>query len=334
MCCTYGLNSAYFSKVIIIFIFYKKGFVLNCKLAIIFMLSILIPTYNYSVVNLVRQLHKQAKESSIPFEIIVVDDCSTDIAIFDKNKKIKELEFCAFLKNNENIGRTATRNLLANKAKFNQLLFLDADVYPKSDSFIKLFLSNMDSSEIIFGGISYKNEEPPKEEILRWKYGKSRESLTVKQRIKNPYRTINSGCFLINKPLFLKINKELDMQKYGMDIYFKQLLHKYQSKVNHIDNPVYHLGLETSKVFIKKSLEAIETICYLEKNHQLNNSLIPLQKFYQKLSILKIDTFYLFILNKLKIKIENNLNSSRPNLVLFDLYRLNYYIEFKSKKSV
>ena len=42
----------------------------------IFMISVLIPTYNYNVNNLVNNVHKQLVISHIPFEIICLDDCS------------------------------------------------------------------------------------------------------------------------------------------------------------------------------------------------------------------------------------------------------------------
>ena len=42
------------------------------------MLSILIPIYNYNVYPLVEELHKQCIECKIDFEIICIDDASTD----------------------------------------------------------------------------------------------------------------------------------------------------------------------------------------------------------------------------------------------------------------
>ena len=41
-------------------------------------LSILIPTYNFACLQLVSNLHKQAMALSIPFEIIISDDASSD----------------------------------------------------------------------------------------------------------------------------------------------------------------------------------------------------------------------------------------------------------------
>ena len=93
------------------------------------MLSILIPTYNYLIVELVNRVHKQAITATIPFEIIIIDDCSTNKDIINANKIINGLEFCTYIQNDNNLGRTASRNILAIKAKYNLLLFLDADEY-------------------------------------------------------------------------------------------------------------------------------------------------------------------------------------------------------------
>ncbi len=41
------------------------------------MLSILIPTYNYNIVALVSEIHRQISNTEIPFEIICLDDAST-----------------------------------------------------------------------------------------------------------------------------------------------------------------------------------------------------------------------------------------------------------------
>ena len=56
------------------------------------MLSILIPTYNYNVVPLVLELHKQCLECEIDFEILCQDDASK--LFFEENKKINGLKLC------------------------------------------------------------------------------------------------------------------------------------------------------------------------------------------------------------------------------------------------
>ncbi|MEN8186871.1 MAG: glycosyltransferase family 2 protein, partial [Bacteroidota bacterium] len=59
------------------------------------MFSILIPTYNYSAVLLVKTLQKQLLNQEIPFEIICFDNGSNGEANSD-NEKINRLEFCRF----------------------------------------------------------------------------------------------------------------------------------------------------------------------------------------------------------------------------------------------
>ena len=91
------------------------------------MISILIPTYNYSILKLVKEINRQCVLASIDYEIIVADDASTSIEIKEQNEEILSFKNCHYLKNSENLGRTATRNLLANHS--NQAISLTADAF-------------------------------------------------------------------------------------------------------------------------------------------------------------------------------------------------------------
>lgn len=296
------------------------------------MLSILIPTYNCSVVNLVRQIHQQAEEAAIVFEIIVVDDFSSDLSIIEQNAEITNLEFCQFTKNETNLGRTASRNILAHKAQYDFLLFLDADVLPKNDDFINRFnLSENSDYSVIYGGICYYETPPEKNKILRWKYGKEREAKSVTDRLKEPYFIISQNL-LIKKDVFLKINS-VNTNAYGLDILFSNNLKNNNITVKHIDNPVYHLGLENNQTFISKSLEAVKTTIKLEKNNLIDTDLRPLQKSYLKLKKLRMINTFSFCISVFKKIMERNFQSGNPNLFWFDLYRLQYYIKLKSKTS-
>ncbi len=296
------------------------------------MLSILIPTYNHDVSDLVVELEKQASLSGIIFEIIVADDASKLPKIVEANNKINSITNCKYVVQNENLGRTGTRQNLAKLSKFNALLFLDADVTPKHDNFIEKFNIPSDAWEVKFGGISYKDETPTKEEILRWKYGKHRESLSLSARQNDPYLSINSGAFLIKKDLFLEINAKLNFKAYGLDNLFKQLLQERNILVVHIDNPVYHLGLENTAHFIQKSKESVNTTVELEKRGLIELNLRPLQKAFIKLKKFGMRKVFLFFMKLFDVPILKNLYSSNPSLLLFDLYRLQYYVELKSQK--
>ena len=295
------------------------------------MLSILIPTYNYSVVELVNKVHQQALEANIAFEIIVFDDFSTQKVFIKINNEIKKNEFCTYIINNKNIGRTAARNYLASKAKYEFLLFLDADVLPKYDDFISRYkLTENQNCKVIYGGVCYYNERPNPDQLLRWRYGNERETKNIEDRLKEPYFIISQNL-LIDKKTFIK-NNTSDHNTYGLDILFSGNLLKNNIQVKHIDNPVYHLGLENNIFFLKKSLEAVKTTFLLENNNQIGNDLRPLQKSYLFLNKWKLNGAFSVFFKMFKKQIKSNLLSKSPSMFLFDLYRLQYFIELKNNK--
>ena len=91
-------------------------------------LSILIPTYNDACYNLVEELHRQACEEDIDYEIIVADDGSTDENTIQTNARINNIPQCSYIMRNENRGRAAIRNFLAKTARYDRLLFMDCDM--------------------------------------------------------------------------------------------------------------------------------------------------------------------------------------------------------------
>lgn len=92
-------------------------------------LTIIIPLYNkvnYIISTLESILEKMPRE----IEVIIIDDCSTDGSVdkledyIDKNFKAKNIKF---LKNNRNIGVSATRNKGLKISNGKYIMFLDAD---------------------------------------------------------------------------------------------------------------------------------------------------------------------------------------------------------------
>ncbi len=293
------------------------------------MISILIPTYNFNVLPLVGALHKELSSVEVDWEIRVYDDGST--ANSEENLTLHTFPHTVFKKLPTNIGRTAIRSLMAEEAQYNWLLFLDADVLPKNYNFIQKYLKHIEdpSVDLCVGGIIYENKKPEKEFSLRWAYGKAREAKSAKMRMQNPF-VIVSANLLIRKSVFLKANSALD-NFYGLDILFGQRLQELHAKAIHIDNPVYHLGLEENSIFLKKSLKAVETTVILENKRIMETNLRPLQLSYVKLKNLGLVNIFSYLISPFEKTMEKNFLSNSPNLFWFDLYRLNYYIKLKKK---
>lgn len=296
------------------------------------MISILIPTYNYNVFHLVENLYKQCENAGIAYEILVIDDASNEHNIINENSKINSFENCSFQVLEENIGRSKIRNLLAEKAKYGWLLFLDADTFPSNPEFISKYISAFtEESPVIFGGIRYP-EKSSENFSLRHKYGVERESLSLSERIKNPYRSFITMGFAIKKEVFGKIKFNEKLSGYGYeDSVFGYELQKNKIPLQHIQNPVIHLNLETNADFIKKSQLALQNLLNFYKTGAIDDETVKILKTYLKLKRSNLLFGLRWFFNLSKNKMLKNLNSPEPSLLYFDLYRLGYLSTLKPK---
>ncbi|WP_163399997.1 glycosyltransferase family 2 protein [Flavobacterium fluviatile] len=295
------------------------------------MLSVLIPTYNYNTFPLVAELQKQADSSGIDYEILVQDDCSNDFLI--ENNKINTLKYCSFCSNEINLGRAKNRNHLASKAKFPWLLLLDCDMFPKESNFIENYLltiKNINKS-VVFGGITYKIKRPEKEQLLRWHYGHKRESISLENRIKKPNSRALTSNLLINKKLFLDHPFDSAITKYGYeDLSFLMTLERNKILVSHIDNPAFHLNLESSSLFLNKTRIALENLAFIN-SQQTTLSDSKIISVYSALNKIRITLVIVFLFNVFENKMINNLLSQNPSLLVFDLYKLGYFCKLQSR---
>ncbi|WP_163516610.1 glycosyltransferase family 2 protein [Gelidibacter japonicus] len=290
------------------------------------MISVLIPVYNYNIIPLVKDLHRQLTEAGIVFEILAHDDGSTNQAIIESNQSINNLEYTSYHILNQNIGRSAVRNLLAKDASFEWLLFLDADVLPKNRNFIPKYLRSIKvNSEVIYGGILYSEEKPDQTNLLRWIYGNKREVLSSEERNKNTYIAFLTLNFLIHKSVFSKVsfNENIPNLRHE-DTLFSYNLKLKNINVEHIENPTYHLGLEDSKQFLKKSMESVDALFLLLKQGLIPEDYTKISRIFFKLKRLGLHYVLAIIYKLFRNNFKRNLLSSKPSLFIFDFCRLGY----------
>ncbi|OMQ08775.1 glycosyltransferase family 2 protein [[Flexibacter] sp. ATCC 35103] len=295
------------------------------------MLSILIPTYNYNVYNLVELLYNQALEANVTFEIICLDDASDNFLL--ENQKINQFQNSSYSVLEKNIGRSAIRNLLAKKANYENLLFLDADTLPVHKNFITNYISQINNSEkVIYGGILYQSKKPKKEQLLRWIYGNKREALGTLQRNINPYISFLTLNFLISKSIFSKVkfNESIPNLRHE-DTLFSFDLMQNKTEVIHIENPVYHLGIEDSQTFLKKSEEAVIGLKNLVDSHLITSDYVKLSHYFQIIKKYYLRSLVVFGFKIFKPFFLKQLLSKKPSLFVFDIYRLGYYCTLKIK---
>jgi cellulose synthase/poly-beta-1,6-N-acetylglucosamine synthase-like glycosyltransferase len=295
------------------------------------MLSILIPVYNYNIFTLVETLYKQTLECNIPFEIICLDDASQDFII--ENQRINQFNNSSFSILEKNIGRSAIRNLLAQKAVYENLLFLDADTFPVHNQFISNYIEAIKKNrKVVFGGILYENKKPAKELLLRWIYGRKREALSLADRIQNPSDFALVSNLLIKKEIVVRFPFDENLTKYGYeDLLFFSVLKSNLIEIKHIHNPVFHLNLETSALFLSKTKTALQNLVFLDVSNKISKQDSKIIASFEFLKRLKLISVFNFVFRKLETKIERNLVSEKPSLFLFDIYKLGCYCFLKSK---
>lgn len=288
------------------------------------MLSILIPVYNCEITPLVKELHQQLTHHDINYEIICLDDNSNK-KFSDANQQVNNLPNVDYKISLLNNGRVKTRQILCEYSNYEHLLFLDADTMPVNSNFIEKYVNYIESDfKAIFGGIRYEKKPPGKEYTLRWKYGTSRESVSADKRNMSPYRSITSPNFLIYKQLFKSINSNIEGKDYGNDIYFSSLCRKKRIKILHIDNEVFHLGLEKNKNYISKSKEALNRYLQLLNRNDITKEDSNLIALYVRLRSFKLTILFGYLFKFFNRNIEKNLLSDNPSIMLFQLYRLSY----------
>lgn len=287
------------------------------------MLSVLIPVYNFQYVRLVETIHKQLMLSAIAFEIICLDDASE--LFTSENNRISKLSHTTYNILPTNLGRIATRQQLANSAKYDWLLFLDADVLPKSEEFIQNYLNGLNTDvDAIYGGFAYHDEAPKSQYSLRWKYGKTKEEVSALIRNKAPYKIVISANFLIKKAVFLSINSQIDSKGYGYDNYFGAILKAQNRTVLHIDNEVYHLGIEDNATYLNKIKQAVETLHLLHKTSKITDSDNDLLGLFKTLKKYRLHYIFGLFLKWFQKSFEKQLIGDHPSITLLQFYKLSY----------
>lgn len=292
------------------------------------MLSVLIPVYNFDVRDMVKTLSNQAENLDVPYEIIVIDDASCDNfkAI---NSVIKSFPGVQYSEEEVNLGRSKIRNKLADLAVFDNLLYLDCDSCIDNPDFLKNYAAHLNFPNVVYGGRKYLNNIPENNRyLLHWLHGSKREQISVDKRAVEPNKSFMTNNFMIYREAIDKVRFNERIRGYGHeDTLFGYDLLKCNITVKHIDNPVIHLGLESNEEFLRKTREGIKNLKRIMKINGNEKRLvrdITLLAYYKTFRDLGLVGLIRYLYNKTELPLRKNLMSDKPNLFLFDLYKLGY----------
>ena len=308
-------------------------------------LSILLPSYNNVCVSLVQVLQRQADalrgklDKLFSYEIIVADDCSTDAACIDANRVIGDMLHCRYLRMEQNVGRAQIRNVLISESRGDYVLLIDSDLFLCDDNYLYKYATS--TADVVYGGTRIGGEgfamvdnEANTENLkgnLRYIYEKKAEpSHRAAFRQLRPNQEI-SVCNLYARRDIMEAHPfDSRFKAYGYeDVLFGKRLAESGIEVTHIDNPVLINEFESNSVFVKKTEEAILTLCRFEQDLEGYSNLktkVSTLGRYIPLSLFRL--WHRIMKNKEK----RNLTGSKPSLLLFKLYKLGFFLENRKVK--
>ena len=160
-------------------------------------ISVIIPVYNGEKF-LPGCLDALASTSYQHYELIVVDDCSTD-----GSARISREKGAVVLEMSRQSGPGGARNLGARKARGEVLLFVDADVVVKPGTLERVAANFMGHPELaaVFG--SYDDEPAEKNFISQYKNLFHR---FVHQQARSEAETFWAGCGAVRREVFLALD--------------------------------------------------------------------------------------------------------------------------------
>lgn len=231
--------------------------------------DICIPIYNESIRDVLAVLNHQKKQiPEVTIEIFLIDDASPDLAIRDENREAANTYGATYIQQETNAGRSKTRNAFLKRTKARWLLFLDGDSLPANDHFLELYLRHLkDKPEVsvFYGGTQY----PPSVDDryrLHHAYATDREALPLVDRQANPVGSFHGNNFIIRRDLLEAHPFEERLTRYGHeDSLLAIRLALAGVSIQHIDNPVQHLGLVDNVTFLQKTQQAVRHLAHIQQ---------------------------------------------------------------------
>ncbi|MCF8320629.1 MAG: glycosyltransferase [Flavobacterium sp.] len=296
------------------------------------MLSVLIPIYNYNAYPLILELHKQCLECSIVFEILCQDDASNS-DLNSENEKINYLSNCNFTELKVNIAHRQNRNFLANKAQYENLLFIDGDSIIIRSNYISSYISWLTNFDVVYGGRLHPEKCPSNNQKLRWKYGKFIEDKKVNLRNSAPFQSLLFNNTVIKKAWFDKVKFDSQITKYGHDdTQLSCQLSTLNLKLKHIDNPVEHGDIDSNEAYLKKSKSSLENLVILFEEGKINTHFSRLISLLLMLNKLHLTYLISLIYKSIEGSLIRNLKGKNPNLLLYNIFRIGYLCKISAEK--
>lgn len=219
-------------------------------------LSILVPFLRDDPDALIALLDREADALNGDAELILLDDGTADAAL--TARLIARIDASALpirlISLSRNEGRSIGRNRLATAARGSSLLFLDSDMRPDDDRFVQTWadLARTGETAVAFGGFSLLQAPDDARFAVHRSMAARSDCIAADQRALQPEKYVFTSNLLVRRDVFEAEAFDPGFSGWGWEDVEWAMRVSRRFKVEHIDNPATHMGLDTVETLASK----------------------------------------------------------------------------------
>lgn len=219
-------------------------------------LSILVPFLRDDPDALIALLDREADKLNGDAELILLDDGTADAAL--TARLIARIDASALpirlISLSRNEGRSIGRNRLATAARGSSLLFLDSDMRPDDDRFVQTWadLAHTGETAVAFGGFSLLQAPDDARFAVHRSMAARSDCIAADQRALQPEKYVFTSNLLVRRDVFEAEAFDPGFSGWGWEDVEWAMRVSRRFKVEHIDNPATHMGLDTVETLASK----------------------------------------------------------------------------------
>ncbi|MDY4059343.1 MAG: glycosyltransferase [Alloprevotella sp.] len=295
-------------------------------------LSILIASHNHDCSRLIADLSAQCTRLKTSggalCEIIVGDDASDNTQTLQANRVACAAYGVKFVEMAQNVGKANLDNLLADESAGEWLMFIDDDAEVCTDDFVAQCVKDRTLADVVCGLLITPGGGAPEGCELRYRYEHAATAnRTMEARNRHPYDNFTTFNPIMSREAFDATGFDPRCTDYGFeDVLFGHEIEKQGLTIAHTNTPLVHTGIDSNASFLDKTERATATL--LRLGHPLTDH-VGASRVAQRLHRMGLEGLTRLALTPLLPAIRRNLLGRRPNLTLFKIYKLGYYLKLK-----
>ena len=219
-------------------------------------LSVLIPFLRDDPDPLIVLLDREAPALHGAVELVLLDDGTNDTALTDR--LAARADACALpirlISLSANEGRSIGRNRLATAARGSSLLFLDSDMRPDHRHFLQTWadLAHAGETAVAFGGFSLLQAPAHARFAVHRSMAARSDCIAAEQRALQAEKYVFTSNLLVRRDVFETEAFDPGFTGWGWEDVEWAMRVSRRFKVEHIDNPATHMGLDTVETLAAK----------------------------------------------------------------------------------